>query len=561
MISATIREYNRALENLFLKRNFFRVEFRFSILIPDTLPALLAQRINTPSPALIDRGRAVSFGELGGESRRLARGLRRIGVRAGDCVALWLPNVPAWMASFLACAQLGAIAVSVNTRFRSHELADILQRSRARVLVFWPEFKGIDFTGILAGCDAGALDALNAIVLYGEAGESGRATPAAVLGKPSHSYASLCSGAPLEEDASAPGAGCAIFTTSGTTRAPKFVLHDQRTVIAHAFDVARGFSIGADAVCLLAPPLCGVFGFCTAMAALAAGRPLVMAPAWDAERAARDIAEHRVTHATGTDEAVAQLLACAGAFDDGLASLRFFGYAAFSPAQANIVQRADARGVKLVGLYGASEIQALFARQDERAPAAERMLAGGRPVDPAARMRARDPGTGAVLAHGMPGELEFLAPGSRMAAYHGNPEATREAFSDDGYYRSGDLGYTQPDGRFVYLTRIGDSLRLGGFLVSPAEIEAVVQEAPGIAACQVVGVQRAEGLAPVAFVLLQDGAVLDEAAVIARVAAKLARYKVPLRVFPLEAFPVTPGANATKIQKGRLREMAEALLH
>ena len=147
-----------------------------------------------------------------------------------------------------------------------------------------------------------------------------------------------------------------------------------------------------------------------------------------------------------------------------------------------------------------------------------------------------------------------------MAGYHGNPEATREAFTADGYYRSGDLGYTLADARFVYLTRMGDSLRLGGFLVSPAEIEAVVQEVPGISACQVVAVPRAGGLVPVAFVLLQDGAALDEAAVIAHAGGKLARYKVPSRVFAIDAFPVTPGANATKIQKGKLRELALNLL-
>jgi fatty-acyl-CoA synthase len=148
-----------------------------------------------------------------------------------------------------------------------------------------------------------------------------------------------------------------------------------------------------------------------------------------------------------------------------------------------------------------------------------------------------------------------------MAAYQGNPLASADAFTRDGYYRSGDLGHTLADGRFVFLARMGDALRLGGFLVSPAEIEAVVQEAPGIAACQVVAVPRAAGLVPVAFVLLQESAALDEAAVIAHVGAKLARYKVPHRVFPISAFPVTPGANATKIQKGKLRELAEALLH
>lgn len=384
-------------------------------------------------------------------------------------------------------------AATVNTRFRSHELAGILQRSRSRVLVFWPQFKGMDFAGILAACDPLALERLQTMVAYDEAGVN---APTTVLGKATLSYALLAGGAPLPENRATPDTGCAIFTTSGTTKAPKFVLHDQRTVIRHAFDVVKGFSIDGDATTLLAPPLCGVFG-----------------------------------------------------------------YAAFNPAQADIVQRADARGLKLVGLYGASEIQALFAHQDENARVAERMLAGGLPVSAQARVRVRDPESGAILAHGASGELEFFAPSSRMMGYHGNPDATAAAFTADGYYRSGDLGTTSADGRFVFLTRMGDALRLGGFLVSPAEIEAVVQEAPGVAACQVVGVPRAEGLVPVAFVILHQGAVLDEAGVAAHVASRLARYKIPRRVLAIDAFPVTPGANATKIQKGKLREMAEALLH
>jgi fatty-acyl-CoA synthase len=522
--------------------------------IPDTFPALLAHRVNSAAPALIERGRALSFRELAEESRRVAQGLRALGVQPGDCVALWLPNVAAWLAVFLACAQLGAIAVSVNTRFRSHELADLLQRSRSRVLVFWPGFKGIDFPGILAACDARALANLEVLVAYDE---TGTPTAPAMLGKRALSYMSLAGSAPLPENRAAPAAGCVIFTTSGTTKAPKLVLHDQRTVIRHAFDVVKGFSIDPAAAVLLAPPLCGVFGFCSAMASLAASRPLVMAPAWNAEQAARDIVAHRVTHANGTDEAIAQLLHC----DADFSGVRFFGYAAFNPSQGDIVQRAAARGLKLVGLYGASEIQALFARQDEDAPATERMLAGGRPVSPAARVRVREPETRALLPHGAAGELEFLAPASRMAEYHGDPGATADAVDADGYYRSGDLGYTLADGRFVFLARMGDALRLGGFLVSPAEIESVVQEAPGIAACQVVAVPRPEGLVPVAFVILREGAALDAAAVIAHTASRLARYKVPRHVLPLDAFPVTPGANATKIQKGKLREIAEALLH
>src|SRR5512147_3286218 len=144
-IQSPLENFLRAREffperRIFLQRGF--PDGQNSNLIPDTLPALLAQRINNAAPALYDRGRPVSYRELADASRRLAQGLRKLGVGAGDCVALWLPNLPAWLQAFFACAQLGAIAVSVNTRFRSHELADILHRSRARALVFWPEFKG-----------------------------------------------------------------------------------------------------------------------------------------------------------------------------------------------------------------------------------------------------------------------------------------------------------------------------------------------------------------------------------------------------------------------------------
>jgi len=485
----------------------------------------------------------------------VATAFARLGIGPGDRVALWLPNVSAWLSCFFACARLGAIAVSVNTRFRAQEVADIVERSGARLLVYWPGFKGIDFSSILSEAGAG-LERVEALVAYAEAEA---VDPDRVAGKPVLAYATLAAAPPRARDDASADAGCVMFTTSGTTKAPKFVLHNQRAVVAHAHDVAQGFGLDADAVMLLVPPLCGVFGFCCAMGALAAGRPLVMRPAWDPAQAAADIAAHRVTHANATDGAIAQLLAQSTA-QPAFPSVRFFGTAAFDPALDDIVERAERRGLALVGLYGASEVQALFARQDARAPLAERRLAGGRPVSPAARVRSRDPESGRILTHGEAGELEFLAPDSRMVEYFGNPEATRAAIGDDGFYRSGDLGYTTADGRFVFLTRMGDSLRLGGFLVSPLEIESAAQEVPGIAACQVVGVPGDAGLVPIAFVILAPGVALDEAAVRAQLGARLAKFKVPQRVFAIDAFPVTPGANATKIQKGKLRDMALARL-
>lgn len=520
-----------------------------------TLPELIARHALHPFPAVIESGKTVSFTALAEASRRVAGGLHRLGVAPGDRVALWLPSTTAWLSVFFACAQLGAIAVAVNTRFRRRELTDVLARSGAKVLVFWPDFKGIDFGATLAGCDAHALERLETVVAYSD---DGMPAPRSLAGKAVFDYSTLSSGEPFPEHRAVAEAACVMFTTSGTTSTPKFVLHSHRAVIQHALDVAREFAIGADSRLLLIPPLCGVYGFSSAMAALAAGRPVILSPVWDPEEAARDMVAHGITHATGTDDAVIQLLAQSQA-ECPFPSLRFFGYAPFNPALGDIVERADARGMKLIGLYGSSEVQALFARQHEDAPLAERRVAGGLPVSVRARVRARDPQTAALLPHGEAGELEIYAPASSMLGYFCDAEATGRAFTEDGYFRSGDLGHTQPDGRFVFLTRMGDSLRLGGFLVSPAEIESVMQEVPGIAGCQVVGIPAQNGLEPIAFVLLEAGANLDERAAIQHIAARLARYKVPRRIFAIDAFPVTPGANATKIQKHKLRDMAQQL--
>lgn len=505
--------------------------------------------------AAYDRDRPVPYGELDQEARRLAAGLAALGVKRGDRVALWLPNLPAWLACLFACGRLGAIAVSVNTRFKSSEVGDIIARSGCSTLLFWPGFRQIDFAAILAGCDPGALRGLAHVIAYTE----DDAAPEQVLGWDVVMYHSLLDCGPLDEERGGEDDGCVIFTTSGTTRAPKFVLHNQRTIIRHGIDVVRDFGWDEPATrVLVMAPLCGVFGFANAMAALAAGRPLVMFPTFDALESATAVQRHAITHANATDEMIALLLDAVPE-PHPFPTVKWFGYAAFSPAHADLPARAATRGLNVVGLYGSSEIEALFARQREDAPLDERWLAGGKPVAPEAQVRACDPETGAILPHGTAGELQFTGP-SRMVGYFGDEDATRAASTSDGFFRSGDLGYTTGDGRFVFLARMGDALRLGGFLVSPAEIEAVLAEHPCVAAAQVVGARTAAGLKPVAFVILAQGVAFNETTLIEHCTARMAKFKVPVRVQTIDAFPVTPGANATKIQKHKLRDQAEALL-
>lgn len=496
--------------------------------------------------------RTTTRAALAADSAHVAAGLRALGIGAGDRVALWLPNGPDWLVLFFACARLGAIAVSVNTRFRSHEVADIVGRAGCRALACAPGFRGIDFAGILAGVEPRALDALGHVILCGEA-EAG-----ALPGGQAREVrlAALAQTQPLDaEDAGGADDRCVIFTTSGTTKAPKFVCHDQRTVVAHSREVAAALGLGAEGARVLqALPMCGVFGFTQALAALAAPCPMTMMPVFDAASAAALVVEQRVTHMNGVDDMIDRMLA---ARDEArpFPTLAHFGYARFNPALEDVVERAEARGVCVRGLYGMSECHALFAVQPAGLSAAERRKGGGRPVSPAARVRVRDPESGALLGPGERGELEIAGP-SLMREYFGDAEATRAAFTDDGFLRTGDLAELEPDGRFHYVARMGDVLRLGGFLTSPSEIEAVIDAHPAVAASQVVAIELDGRLAPVAFCLAADDAAPGEEDVIAHCRAQLAGYKVPARVFVVDAFPTTQSANGTKIQKARLRALA-----
>jgi fatty-acyl-CoA synthase len=111
----------------------------------DTLPALLGELDDEDPdvPALIHGATTVTFAELAERAARLAGGLGEIGIAAGDRVALWLPNRPEWLELHFALARLGAVTVAVNTRFRAHEVRDLLARTRAKALAFAPGFKGI----------------------------------------------------------------------------------------------------------------------------------------------------------------------------------------------------------------------------------------------------------------------------------------------------------------------------------------------------------------------------------------------------------------------------------
>jgi fatty-acyl-CoA synthase len=500
---------------------------------PPTLPALLSWSPRQgAAPAVTDAAGTLDWDGFHNRVLSAAAGLRKAGIGDRARVALWLPNSVDYLAAMLACARLGALAIHINTRFRAAEVGNLLRRSRAVALVTEWGFAPVDFPAIFAALPAEDRAALRCVLAPRRA-----LAVTALAGLPV---------LPLDGDGGDAGADeasgtapCLTFTTSGTTSGPKLVLHDQQTIAGHAADVSHHIGLdGAGAALLGAVPFCGTFGNAAAMAALAGGAHIVCLAQFDGEAAVALIRRHRITHVVGGDDMFGRIAAAADGrpFD----TIRFSGFAAFHSTAAASIAAAEAAGMRPRGLYGSSEVQALFSIADGE----NRRLGGGVPVSAQARLAIRDPGTGQALPHGASGELWIDAP-SRFVEYLDNPTATAGAIDADGAFRTGDLAHLA-DAGFVYEARIGDAMRLGGFLVSPEEIEAVIQREPGVAGVQVVTPHA--------------GACLDEAALGARCVGQLAPFKVPARIVVVDSFPTVESPNGLKVQKVRLREMAEALL-
>lgn len=506
------------------------------------------------APGFIADDRTVSFSEFLSMVDRTAAWLLAQGIQPGDRVAVWLVNRIEWLALYFALARISAALMTVNTRYRAHELGYILERSRARFLVMQTHFQSIDFANLVAAVPRTATDALSRVAVVGAIAAT---LPATLLGKPT--VALVLDDLPPSPTHLAgspdPDTAGILFTTSGTTSGPKLVMHSHRAVATHAQRVATAYGFLDEDVRLLAAlPLCGVYGFCTVMAAFAAGRPSVLLDVFDAGRAASAISEHTVTHMFGSDEMYRRLL------DEvpeqhSFPSLRVAGYAAFQPGAELLARTAVDRGIPLLGLYGSSEMQALFSMQRPELPPEQRIEAGGSPASPGAEVRIRDVGTDVLLPPGKSGEIEIRTDTS-FIGYLDDSAATQAMIDAEGFFRTGDIGHLRDDGSLVYETRQGDVMRLGGHLVSPAEIEEVLRAQDGVADVQVVAVDLGGRVRAVAFATAKPGSALDSQRLQQAAAASLAAFKVPARIWVVDDFPVVESANGTKIQRAKLREIA-----
>lgn len=477
---------------------------------------------NSTSTITVDDGSTIDAAELAAAGSRIATGLKGQGLRTGDRLAIWLENGSAYLAAIAASAAGSFVAVNVNTRYSPTEAATLIARSGAAAVLT----------------------------------DRGNELPSELLVITADEFLELGDSEPTNHPAS-PDDSFLVFTTSGTTSKPKMVLHRQRSIVEHSMAVAPSFGYTPDTPMLIALPLCGVFGLNSFSSAIAGNSPIWLTTGFDATAVAQLIEQVPIVAMNGSDDMFHRLLQEPG----DLSSLTICGYGAFNASLDDVAARAETRGITLSGLYGMSEVQALLAFRGRKAPLETRRLAGGQFVSPRSEVRAVEPDSGAVVPHGTEGELQLRGP-SLFAGYLAEGgEAINHVLTDealhDRWFSTGDLGTTESADSFTFITRMGDVLRLGGFLVAPAEIEEAVLGFAGINDVQVVSAAGPSGTRPVAFVLGDD---VDEAAVIAHCQSVLAKFKCPVRVISLDSFPVTDGPNGVKIQKAKLREMAQEAL-
>ena len=496
--------------------------------------------------------------QLVARSAAIAEVLRGLGVGAGDCVGVWLPNWSDSVAAQFAALGLGAHVIGINTRYNSEEVAHVLQMAAPQAVLMAHDFNDLDLVGRLRAALEPADRPAPALVVVAAPGTPAPDELSAYdLGSP---VVALAPSHPATAPTTLPPGPSALavgFTTSGSTGRPKLAAHDEAGTTEHLLAAGEALRFRPDDVMLGALPLSGVFGFVAAYAAVLAGVPVLLEPVFRASGVVAEMAELGVTHIVGGDDLIGRIADEQRASGARLA-LRHVLIADFEGRTPELAAWAEqACGAVLTGVYGSSETFALTAFWPTDAPPETRAAGGGHVVTPAIAVRIADPLTNGELPDGEQGELQLRGP-NVVDDYLGDPSVKAAAFTSDGWFRTGDLAVRTGEGAFRYVCRMGDVLRLRGFLVDPAEIELRLIAHDAVALAKVVGAPARDGhgTEAIAFVVARPGHTTTSEELRDWCAATLARFKVPAEVRFLDEMPTTSGTNGTKIRAAALRELA-----
>ena len=474
----------------------------------DTLSRWLARHVQErpDAPALVFHDVVCSWKDLEKRVRSAAAGLRARGVGAGDVVALQLPNTPEFVISYLALARLGAVTCTLHMPYRGAEVHSLMRHSAARLAICLPQSKDM-FEG--RG------------IAFSEIGEE--------------------NGEPLgsDRDETGPSDPFLLLYTSGTTAAPKGVVHPYRTMLGNGRISAPEHGLHEESRVLCAAPLSHLYGLYSLHCAWAVGASTLLLPAFKPDDLGA-IVETQRPSALWTAPAHVAACRAAGAFDRYDWSSLDLAIVSGSIAPPSLVRYFAEKVPRcaVTQLWGMTELQAgLYTRP--RDPFDMSAMSAGRP----------SPGTEVRLS--TQGELEVRGP-SLFSGYLNDQTETQRAFTADGWFRTGDLGEARGE-YFAITGRSKDLIDRGGVKINPADVEMLLDSHPKVLQSALVPMpDPVLGEKACAFICLRNPA--HPASLMELVDYLLekgiAKNKLPERLVIVGEMPLTP---TRKIIKSRLR--------
>jgi len=503
-------------------------------------------------PAIVFRGRETTYGELAQRVDRLAAALAERGVAPGDRVAYLGGNHPSFIESLFATTLLGAIFVPLNTRLAPSELEYQLDDSGTSML--------ISTSALEATAAAAAAGRRIRRIVVADGDEPTPANPPFV-----EDFEAVIDSAPTEFEVDGHmqyppryvgidremitlSDPALIIYTSGTTGRPKGAVLTHGNLTWNTLATIVDYDVTSSSRWILISPLFHVASLGMGLLpTILKGATVLLQERFVAAEALRAIEELRATHISGVPTTYQMMMEDPAWETTDISSLQTMTCGG-SPVPRRVIDAYAKRGLAFSGGYGMTEASPGVAMIPPWE--ADRKVGTSGVHMFFTQFRIRDTETGQIVGPGRHGEIEAMGP-NIMPYYWNRPDATAEAFTDDGWFRTGDIGFTDEDGFVTIVDRAKDMIISGGENVYSAEVELAIQTIPGVTGVAVVGVPDDRwGEVPHAFVTLAPGHELDVETLIAHLEPKLARYKIPKTLDIVDELPRTASG---KVQKHELR--------
>ena len=483
-------------------------------------------------PALIDgpSGRTLTYGQLAGAIHAFAGGLAARGFAKGDVLALMAPNLPEYAVVFHGAALAGGVVTTINPTYTAEEVRTQLRDSGATWLVTIGMF-------LDTAREAAEGTGVREPFVIGEA--EGARPVTDLLGAP------LADQVPVSPDDVV-----VLPYSSGTTGISKGVMLSHRNLVANVAQVVHAAKLSGDENFIAVLPFFHIYGMTVLMnCGLRIGATIITMPRFDLEQFLSLHQEHGITRSFVAPPIVVALAKHPLVDQYDLSALQQV-FSGAAPLSAELALEAGARiGCEIVQGFGMTEMSPV---SHLTPPGAFKAGSVGVTV-PNTQTRIIDPETGQELGIGAEGEVCVRGP-QVMLGYLGNQAATDAMLEPDGWLHTGDIGRFDEDGHLFLVDRLKELIKVSGFQVAPAELEALLLTHPGIADAAVVGApDEHSGEIPVGFVVPRPGVDLDPDEVMAFVAGHVAHYKQIRRIVIVESIPKSASG---KILRRLLRDQA-----